>query len=89
MEKKKVNGENGATHHLCIDLTPDQALKFALYLKDRVKQANDKGETIRTYVSQSDYNEQPGFTIWGSLWNRDGRYGGSLSPAAIEQEEAL
>jgi hypothetical protein len=88
-EKKERNGDKGATHFLCVDITPEEAVKFANYLMERVKAAQSSGETIRTYTSQSEYSEKAGFTVWGNLWNNDGRYSGSLSPKALEQEEAL
>ena len=88
-EKKEVNGDKGATHFLCIDITPEEAVKFANYLMERVKTAQSSGETIRTYTSKTEFSEKAGFTVFGNLWNNDGRYGGWLSPKALEQEEAL
>ena len=88
-EKKEVNGDRGATHFLSIDLTPEEAVKFANYLMQRVEAAQSSGETIRTYTSKTEFSEKAGFTVFGNLWNNDGRYSGSLSPLALEQEEAL
>ena len=88
-EKKEVNGDKGATHFLCIDITPEEAIKFSNYLMERVKAAQSSGETIRTYTSRTEFSEKAGFTVWGNLWNNDGRYAGSLAPRALEEEEAL
>lgn len=88
-EKKEVNGDKGATHFLRIDITPEEAVKFASYIMERVKAAQSSGETIRTYTSKTEFSEKAGFTIFGNLWNNDGRYAGSLAPRALEQEEAL
>ena len=63
-----------------VDFTVEQAMNAADWLCQSAKQAQDQGTTVRVYRGKDDYTEEPGFTLWGSLWGDSG----SFSPLKIE-----
>ena len=70
---------------LAMDLSIESAYAMAAWLNDKIAEAQNKGTTIREYIDQKNYNETPGFTMWGSMWDRSGTF----SPGVVEKEEAL
>lgn len=70
---------------LAMDLSLESAAAMSVWLNDKIAEAQREGSTIRIYTSQNDYTETPGFTMWGSMWDR----AGSFSPGVVKQEEAL
>lgn len=87
--KKKKSG-NDCDRYLLIDLTPAEARKASKWFLDQADAAEmPGGSTIRQYSSRTDYEEIPGFTVFGSQWSvnpdseeewEDGR--GTISPRA-------
>lgn len=70
---------------LAMDLSLVAAERMASWLNDKIAEAQQKNTTIREYRGQSDYDEIPGFTMWGSMWEKSGTF----SPGVVQQEEAL
>ena len=57
---------------LLIDYTPEEARKAAKWLIAQADACDTPGgSTIRKYSSRTDYEEIPGFTIFGSQWSID------------------
>ena len=87
--KKKKSGKD-CDRYLIVDWTPEEARKAAKWLTDQADTAEMRGgSTIRKYSSKTDYEEVPGFAMWGSQWSvnsdseeewEDGR--GTISPRA-------
>jgi hypothetical protein len=75
---------------LIIDFTPEDAKDAAKWLLAQAEECEvPGGSTIRKYSSRTDYEEIPGFTLFGSQWSidpdseeewTDGR--GTISPRA-------
>ena len=70
---------------LAMDLSIEAAARMSLWLQEKIKEAQNKGSTIREYHGQNDYSETPGFTMWGSMWEKSG----SFAPGVVQHEEAL
>ena len=69
--RKKKSG-NDCDRYLLIDFTPEEAKKAAKWLTDQAAATEAPGgSTIRKYSSRTDYEEIPGFTIFGSQWSVD------------------
>lgn len=83
-ENKSPKGDNPADQRLACDFTVATAKQAANWLVQRAKEAELEGETIRVYTSREDYTEEPGFTMWGSLWGTSG----SISPAPVDRAVA-
>ena len=87
--KKRKTGKD-CDRYLIIDWTPAEARKAAKWLVDQADAADmPGGSTFRQYTSKTDYEEVPGFAMWGSQWSvnpdseeewEDGR--GTISPRA-------
>ena len=85
VENKNKKGERPADQSIVADFTVPEAMKAAKWLIASAKQAQAEGTTVRVYSSQNDYEEVPGFAMWGSLWGTSGNF----APKAIEEEELL
>ena len=69
--RKKKSG-NDCDRYLLIDFTPEEAKKAAKWLTDQATAAETPGgSSIRKYSSRTDYEEIPGFSIFGSQWSVD------------------
>jgi len=68
---------------LAMDLSIEAATAMATWLVDKIAEAQAEGTTIRDYKDQNNYDEIPGFTMWGSMWDKSG----SFSPAVIERDD--
>ena len=69
--KKKKSGTD-CDRYLLIDYTPEEARKAAKWLIAKADECDTPGgSTIRKYSSRTDYEEIPGFTIFGSQWSID------------------
>ena len=69
--RKKKSG-NDCARYLLIDYTPEEARKAAKWLIAQADACDTPGgSTIRKYSSRTDYEEIPGFTIFGSQWSID------------------
>ena len=87
--KKRKSG-NDCDRYLITDFKPEEARKAAKWLVDQADACEmPGGSTIRIYSSRTDYEEVPGFAMWGSQWSvnsdseeewEDGR--GTISPRA-------
>ena len=82
---KQQENPKAPPQKLAMDLSLESAAAMALWLNDKIAEAQDKGTTIREYQSKDQYTETPGFTMWGSMWEKSG----SFSPGVVQQEEAL
>ena len=70
---------------LAMDLSLNAAERMAAWLNDKIAEAQNNGSTIREYRGQNDYDEVPGFTMWGSMWEKSGTF----SPGVVQQEDEL
>lgn len=87
---KQQENPKAPPEKLAMDLSVDTAAAMAVWLADKIAEAQREGSTIRVYKGQSDYTEEPGFTMWGSMYvNDNGARSGSFSPGVVKQEEAL
>ena len=83
---KKREGKQGdfdPDQSIVADFTVSEAEKAAKWLIDSAIKAEAEGTTVRVYSGQNDYEEVPGFSMWGSLWGTSG----SFAPKAIEVED--
>ena len=85
VENKNKKGERPADQSIVADFTVTEAMKAAKWLVDSAKKAQAEGTTVRVYSGQNDYDEVPGFAMWGSLWGNSG----SFAPKPIEADEEL
>ena len=85
VENKNKKGERPADQSIVADFTVPEALKAAKWLMESAKQAKAEGTTVRVYSSQNDYEEVPGFALWGSLWGKSGNF----APKPLEADEEL
>ena len=74
---------DAAPEKLVMDLTVDDAAKMAMWLYDKVKEAKQNNDTIRVYKSREEYDEVPGFSVWGSLWDKSG----SMTPPPVKTND--
>ena len=65
--KNKTN-ERSNDRYLIIDWTPEEAKKAATWLIEKATEAELGGSTIRKYTSRTEFEEVPGFTVFGSYW---------------------
>lgn len=70
---------------LAMDLSLNAAERMAAWLNDKIAEAQRENTTIREYRGQNDYDEIPGFTMWGSMWEKSGTF----SPGVVQQEDEL
>lgn len=83
--KKQQENPDAPPQKLAMDLSIQSASQMAGWLQDKIKEAQNNGSTIREYKGRNDYDEVPGFTMWGSMWEKSG----SFSPGVVKEEEAL
>ena len=65
--------DNAPERNLIIDISVDEAMKMANWLRTMVDNAHIEDTKIRVYKSKSDYDEIAGFSIWGGLWGNSGK----------------
>lgn len=63
------------------------AKQMAAWLADMCKKAKQEGTTVRVYSGRDEYEEVPGFTMWGSLYGTSGNF--SPAPVKPTEEEEL
>ena len=80
MENRKRKGDRDPIQNICVDFTPEEARMAAQWLMNKASETEAGSSTIRQYRSKDDYEEVPGFTLWGGLWETAGRF----SPLAAE-----
>ena len=69
--KKRKSG-NDCDRYLIIAFTPEDAKDAAKWLLAQAEKCEvPGGSTIRKYSSRTDYEEIPGFTLFGSQWSID------------------
>ena len=78
MENSKRKNENSPESNLAIDFTPDQAMAAANWLMTAAENCKADGTTVRVYSGKDNFNEVPGFTLWGGMWGTSGK----ISPLA-------
>ena len=82
---KQQENPKAPPQKLAMDLSLEAASRMALWLNDKIAEAQRENTTIREYRSQNDYDEIPGFTMWGSMWEKSG----SFSPGVVRLEDEL
>ena len=82
---KQQDNPKAPPQKLAMDLSLVAAERMSIWLQDKIKEAQNNGSTIREYKGQNDYDETPGFTMWGSMWEKSG----SFAPGVVQQEEEL
>ena len=85
VENKNKKGERPADQSIVADFTVPEAMKAAKWLMESAKQAQAEGTTVRVYSSRTEFEEVPGFAMWGSLWGSSG----SFAPKPLEADEEL
>ena len=65
---QKKSKENDPDKYLIIDFSPEEAKKAATWLIEKATEAELGGSTIRKYTSRTEFEEIPGFTVFGSYW---------------------
>lgn len=73
MENRNKKGEHSPDQNLAIDFTPDQAMAAANWLMTAAENAERDGSTVRVYRGRDDFEEVPGFTLWGGMWGTSGK----------------
>ena len=64
---------NAPEKNLIIDCPVEEAKKCAMWLMQQVDKVDEKDSTIRIYSDKKNYDEVPGFSIWGGMWGNSGR----------------
>ena len=80
MENRKRKGDRDPNENICVDFAPEEARKAAQWLMDKAAETEAGSSTIRQYRGKGDYEEVPGFTLWGGIWETTGKF----SPMAAE-----
>ena len=80
MENRKRKGDRDPNENICVDFTPEEARKAAQWLMDKASETEAGSSTIRQYRGRNDYEEVPGFTLWGGIWETTGKF----SPMPLE-----
>ena len=83
IENTKRDRDTAPDRKMPIDFTVAEARKAAEYLIQMANKAQKDGTTVRVYKGRDDYQEEPGFTTWASLWGEKG----SWSPMALDNGE--
>ena len=83
VDNPNKEGERPADQKIVADFTVPEAMKAAQWLVDSAKKAQAEGTTVRVYSGQNNYDEVPGFAMWGSLWGSSGNF----SPKAVTAED--
>ena len=81
--RKQQENPKQPPQKLAMDLSLQSAQAMAQWLHDKIAEAQAEGTTIREYRDQNNYEEIPGFTMWGSMWGNSG----SFSPAVVERDD--
>jgi hypothetical protein len=82
---KQEENPKAPPQKLAMDLSVESAAAMAKWLNDKIAETKNNGSTIREYKGQNDYTETPGFTMWGSMWDKSGTF----SPGVVKQEDEL
>ena len=82
---KQQENPKAPPHKLAMDLSLEAAARMAAWLNDKIAEAQNSGSTIREYKDQNNYDEVPGFTMWGSMYGKSGNF----SPSVVEDDGAL
>ena len=74
MENRNRKGDRDPNQNICVDFTPDEARKAAQWLIDKASETEAGSSTIREYRGKDDFDEIPGFTLWGGMWDTRGKF---------------
>ena len=85
MENNKRKSDKSPEQNIAVDFTPTQAMAAAEWLVAAAEAAEREGTTVRQYNGKDDYQEVPGFTLWGGMWGMSG----SFSPLKLEPKDDL
>ena len=82
MKAKNKSSDRAPDYNLVIDFTKEEALKAAEYLMTKGNEAEIDGTTVRIYTGKDEYTEEPGFSVWGSMWGdpSDESSSGKIAP---------
>lgn len=82
MKAKNKSSDRAPDYNLVIDFTKEEALKAAEYLMTKGNEAEIDGTTVRIYAGKDEYTEEPGFSVWGSMWGdpSDESSSGKIAP---------
>lgn len=77
----KDTAERMPPQKIAISFSPDEAMAASKYLAEMAQTAQREGMTIKSWDPEQRVEvEQPGFTLWGSVYGSRGE----LSPPALE-----
>ena len=82
MKAKNKTSDRAPDYNLVMDYTVEEAKKAAAYFNEMAVSAQLAGNTVRVYTGKGEYTEEPGFSIWGSLWGAptDASSSGKIAP---------
>ena len=81
--KKQQENPKQPPQKLAMDLSLESAAAMSNWLQEKIAEAQDNGTTIRDYKDQNNYDEVPGFTMWGSMWEKSG----SFAPGVVKRDQ--
>lgn len=84
-DNRNRKSDKSPEQNIAVDFTPEQAIAAASWLMEAAEKAEREGTTVRQYTGQKEYQDVPGFTMWGGLWGQ----AGSFSPLKHETKEEL
>ena len=74
MKNQNRKNDRSPEHNIAVDFTPEQAMAAANWLQTMAEQAHTQRTTVRVYRGRDDYQDVPGFTLWGGLWGNAGSF---------------
>jgi len=82
MKVKEKKSDRGPDNNLVIDFTVEEAKKAAAYLNEMAATAQMSGKSVRVYTGKNEYTQEPGFSVWGSMWGdpTDPSSSGKIAP---------
>lgn len=85
VDNSKRKSDKSPEQNIVVEFTPEQALAAATWLMTSAEKAERDGTTVRVYKGKNDYEEVPGFSLWGGMWGNTG----SFSPLKHDPSEEL
>ena len=83
--RKQQENPSAPPQKLAMDFSLESAAQMSSWLQAKIEEAKKDGSTIRVYQNRDNFDETPGFTMWGSFYEKSGNF----SPPVIDDDEIL
>lgn len=85
MDNSKRRSDRSPEKNIAVDFTTADAIAAANWLMSMAEHADQNGTTVRAYRGKGEYDEVPGFTMWGGMWGETG----SFAPQRLDASEEV